>query len=49
MYVANGLYLQGQGKAYGTSYTDIITPNNIDKRSGNEIAADVIERLGLNV
>ena len=47
--MANGIYLYGQGKAYGVSYTDILSPKKIDDRSGDEIAADVIKRLGLKV
>lgn len=47
MYVADGMYLQGQGKAYGKRYSDIITPQVVDDRSGDEIAADIIRRMEL--
>ncbi len=49
MYVADGMYLQGQGKAYGKRYSDIITPHEIDTRSGDEIAADIIRRMELQL
>ncbi len=49
MYVADGMYLQGHGKAYGKRYSDIITPHEIDTRSGDEIAADIIRRMELQL
>jgi hypothetical protein len=46
-YVTDGFYLQGQGKAFGERFCNLIKPK--DNRSGDEIAADVIERLNLRV
>lgn len=42
--IVNGLY---GGKAGITRYYDVIHPQPVDNRTGEEIAAEVIARLGL--
>lgn len=36
-----------QNKYITASYQDVLTPKKIDTRSGDEIAADIMERAGL--
>lgn len=49
IYITDSLYANGQGKALTARYYDLIHPKEIDPRSGDEIALDVINRLGLKV
>lgn len=48
-YVTDGMYLHGKGQTFGSRFCDLIRPRITDTRSGDEIAADVIERLGLQI
>lgn len=43
------MYFAGQNKALAKRYTDVINPSKavVDDRTGDEVARDVIERLGL--
>lgn len=47
-YIADSMFVHGQGK-YLTERLHDIMNRKIDNRSGDEIAADVIHRLGLKV
>ena len=49
IYITDSLYYEAQGKALTQRYIDIIHPAPVDPRSGDEIAMDVIGRLGLQV
>lgn len=46
-YIADSLYYQGHGKVLTTMYNDLIDPKPVDNRSGDEVAMDVINKLGL--
>lgn len=48
-YVCESLRSAPQGRFLTMSYRDIVNPRPRDDRSGDEIAADVIARLGLEV
>ena len=39
----------GQGAYTAARFYDIINPKPVDNRSGNEIAADIIKRAGIEV
>lgn len=47
-YVTKSLSLIPQNRYLTTSYEDMIQPKKIDRRSGEEIAADVIKQAGLS-
>lgn len=47
LYVTDSLYYQAENKHLSVRYKDIIQPKKIDTRSGDEIALEVINRLGL--
>lgn len=49
VYVADSLYYQAENKQLTKRYMDIIRPKPVDTRTGDEIALDVITRLGLKV
>ena len=50
MYMSSTLYWQSRGKGLAHAYKDIIYgTTKEDDRSGDEIAADVIAKLGLKV
>lgn len=50
IYITDTLYLQGQNKRLSVRYADIINKRKKeDTRSGDEIALEVIEKLGLKV
>lgn len=49
IYITDSLFYQAQQQRLTSRYVDIIKPQKIDNRSGDEIALDVIERLGLKV
>ena len=49
IYITDSLYCIGRNKMLEKRYYDVINPPKIDNRSGNEIAVDVIQRLGLKV
>lgn len=46
-YVTKSLQLMPQNKYITASYQDVLKPKKIDTRSGDEIAADIMERAGL--
>lgn len=48
-YMANILYWQGQGKTLTISYDEYTHPKPVDNRTGDEIASDVINGLGLKL
>lgn len=47
--MANILYWNGQGKTLTISYDDYMHPKPVDNRTGDEIAVDVITKLGLKL
>lgn len=47
-YIADSLQNIPQNKYIGKRLYDIIYPTPVDTRSGDEIAADVINKLGLH-
>nr|DAU01840.1 MAG TPA: hypothetical protein [Caudoviricetes sp.] len=47
--MTDGIYLQGQGKTFGARYCDLIKPHKVDRRTGDEIAADVIRKTGITL
>lgn len=49
IYITDSLFYQSEEKRLTKRFYDIINPVPIDKRSGDEIALDVIERLSLKV
>lgn len=49
IYVTDSLHMQGQNKYLAYRYKDAIKPHKIDRRSAEEIAADVIKKAGLKV
>lgn len=48
-YVARSIQAIPEGKYVEDQYTDLAYPLPVDPRSGDEIAEDVIRRLGLEV
>lgn len=48
-YVARSLQATPKGEYIEAQYTDLAYPLPVDPRSGDEIAEDVIRRLGLEV
>ena len=46
-YVANSLYLQGNGQTYSKTLGEMTKPNKVEKRTGEEIVKDLISNLGL--
>lgn len=49
IYVTDSLFYSAENKKLVKRYIDIINPRPVDNRSGDEIALDVINRLGLKV
>lgn len=49
IYMTDAAYLQGQNKAFSQRYYELINPRTIDRRTGDEIAADVITNMQLEV
>lgn len=47
--MASILYWQGQGKTLTVTYDEYMNPKPIDTRTGDEIARDVINGLGLKL
>lgn len=47
--MANSLYLHGQGKAYTITLQEMSKPKKIDNRTGEEVAVDVINKIGLRL
>lgn len=48
-YVTDALSLAPQNKYINHRYADMIKPQKIDNRSGDEIVLDIISRHGLKV
>lgn len=48
IYVTRSLQLAPQGKYIQINYGDLLKPQKIDNRSGDEIAMSVIEKAGLS-
>lgn len=48
-YMASILYWQGQGKTLTVTYEEYRHPKPVDDRTGDEIALDVINKLGLRL
>ena len=49
IYVTDMLYHRAQRKTLTVRYEDVIHPKPVDNRTGDEIAEDVIKRLGLRI
>ena len=50
VYITDSFYLQGQGKAFSKRFYELIKQRRAtDNRTGDEIAADVINKMGLKV
>ena len=47
--MANSLYLHGKGEIYTLTLAEMTKPKVVDNRSGDEIASDVINNLGLKL
>lgn len=48
IYVTNSLYYMADNKRISRTYNEIIHPKPEDKRTGDEIALDVMQRAGLS-
>jgi hypothetical protein len=48
-YMASILYWQGQGKTLTVTYDEFKHPKPVDNRTGDEIAVDIISKLGLRL
>lgn len=48
-YMASILYWNGQGKTLSITYDEYKHPKPVDNRTGDEIALDVINKLGLKL
>lgn len=48
-YMASILYWQGQGKTLTVTYEEYRHPKPVDNRTGDEIALDIINKLGLRL
>lgn len=49
IYITDSLYYYGNNQRLTKRYIDIVMPEPVDPRSGDEIALDVISRLDLKV
>lgn len=49
IYVSDTLYYQGQNKVLNVRYFDLVNPPKDETRSGDEIALEVINRIGLKI
>ena len=49
VYIADSLFYSADNKKLVKRYSDVIRPAPVDNRTGDEIALDVINRLGLRV
>lgn len=47
--MANIIYWQGQGKTLIQTYDEYRHPKPVDNRTGDEIAVDIINKLGLRL
>ena len=48
IYVTQSLQLSPQNKALKIDYLEMLEPKEVDTRTGDEIALDVIAKAGLN-
>ncbi len=48
-YMASILYWNGQGKTLSITYDEYKHPKPVDNRTGDEIALDIINKLGLKL
>lgn len=46
MYAADSLHYLGQGKYISRKYSEIINPPRTDDRTAEEIAEDILDRIG---
>lgn len=49
VYVTDSLQLMAQSKYFTTRWADIVKSDDIDSRSADEIATDIIKRAGLTL
>lgn len=49
IYLTDSIYYRNEGKCINIRYAKIINPDPVDTRSGDEIASEIIEKLGLRV
>lgn len=49
IYITDSMYYKAQNKYITVRYYDLLQPKELDDRTGDEIAQDVINRLGLIV
>lgn len=49
IYITDSLYYHAENKRISKRFYDVINPPAEDNRSGDEIALDVINKLGLKV
>lgn len=50
MYIADSIYYKNEDKFISLRYADIINKNkNVDKRTSDEVAIDIINKCGLVV
>ena len=49
IYVCRSLQLAPQGKSLTIDFVDILEPKEMDTRTGDEIAEDIIKRAGLKI
>lgn len=47
IYMTDSLYYQGRNMTTASRYIDLIKPQKVDNRTGDEIANDVIAKMGL--
>ena len=48
LFVTRSLQLAPQGQYITTSFGDILNPQKVDNRTGDEIAIDVMKKAGLS-
>lgn len=49
LYITDSLQSAPQGKYLTVRYADLVLPKEVDNRTGDEIAAQVIKDLGLRI
>ena len=47
IYVAKSLQLSPQGRYLTKDYSDIVSPQKVDTRSGNDVVVDIMSTAGL--
>lgn len=48
-YISDSIYYKQENKYLNVRYSKLLSPDPVDTRSGDDIALDVIKRLGLRV